>query len=54
MHVRDSQYLNWRYVDFPYGERIIRSIIDASGAMRGFIVVQKEIRKERLLLNERK
>ena len=46
LHIRDSMYLNWRYVDFPYGERAIFSAFDNEGMIRGFIVVQKEGKQE--------
>lgn len=46
MQIRGSEYLNWRYVDFPYGERSIFSASDKDGLLRGFIVLQKEQQKE--------
>jgi len=40
--VRNSAYLNWRYVECPLGEREIYAISDGGGELCGYIVLQKE------------
>jgi hypothetical protein len=39
---RNSRYLNWRYVDFPYGRRTIVKALDGGGNLRGYMVLQDE------------
>lgn len=40
--IKNSHYLNWRYVKFPCGERKIYSILDDKNMLRGFTVIQIE------------
>jgi hypothetical protein len=46
LHIRDSRYLNWRYVGFPFGKRKIVSVLDKKNTLRGYIVIQKEVTKQ--------
>ncbi|MCM8760899.1 MAG: hypothetical protein NC938_06570 [Candidatus Omnitrophica bacterium] len=41
--VKNSRYLNWRYVEFPFGERVIYMVSDRKGDLSGYIVIQHEI-----------
>jgi hypothetical protein len=40
--IRDNAYLNWRYIDFPFGQRVSLAIYDVSSRLRGYEVIQKE------------
>jgi hypothetical protein len=34
--------LNWRYIDFPFGERTVYTIEGSDNALHGYVVIQKE------------